>query len=55
MKSLGNFFFIFMYRLQTEIASPTLVQNQCILHGLHLKNLQSQKKVLQVLQTREST
>ena len=54
MKYLGNLFLYSSIDCISEIACPTLVQNPCNLHGLRLKNHQSQKKLLQVLRTRGS-
>ena len=55
MKYLGTLGFYSSIDGDSEIASPTLVQSPCILHGLHFQNYPSQKKVLQVLWTRGST
>ena len=52
---LGQFLFYIHLYCNSKITSPTLVQNPCILHALHLKDHQSQNKVLQVLWTRGSS
>ena len=55
MKYLGNFFFIFIYRLQLRNHQPNPGTKSMYSTLIALKNLQLQKKVLQVLRTRGSS